>query len=100
MPGAQLLQPCVNDCLLVEVAISCSTRKLQLLDGGKQASPQHIDLCLRLVLQQALARLGLSARAYHRVLKVARSIADLAGSENIAAPHIAEAVQYRRMDKL
>src|SRR5271169_2606131 len=51
------------------------------------------------LLRQAIARFNLSARAYHRVLKVARSIADLAGSENIITPHIAEAVQYRRMDK-
>jgi magnesium chelatase family protein len=51
------------------------------------------------LLQQAITRLNLSARAYHRVLKVARSIADLATSENLLAGHIAEAVQYRRMDK-
>lgn len=51
------------------------------------------------LLQQVITRLNLSARAYHRVLKVARTIADLAGSENILTTHIAEAVQYRRMDK-
>ena len=51
------------------------------------------------LLRQAITRFNLSARAYHRVLKVARSIADLAGSENILTAHIAEAVQYRRMDK-
>jgi magnesium chelatase family protein len=51
------------------------------------------------LLQQAIIRLNLSARAYHRVLKVARTIADLAASENILTTHIAEAVQYRRMDK-
>ena len=51
------------------------------------------------LLQQAISRLNLSARAYHRVLKVARTITDLAGNENILASHIAEAVQYRRMGR-
>ena len=49
------------------------------------------------LLQQAITRLSLSARTYYRVFKVARSIADLAGSKNILTSHIAEAVQYRRM---
>ena len=51
------------------------------------------------LLKQALTRLNLSARAYHRVLRVARSIADLAGCDAIASQHIAEAVQYRRFTK-
>jgi magnesium chelatase family protein len=50
------------------------------------------------LLRHALARLLLSARAYHRVLRVARSIADLAGVGEIAAEHIAESIQYRRLD--
>jgi len=50
------------------------------------------------LLRHALARLLLSARAYHRVLRVARSIADLAGKSSVAAEHIAEAIQYRRLD--
>ncbi len=50
------------------------------------------------VLKQAISRLGLSARGYHRVLKVARTIADLAGEAAVAAVHVAEAVQYRRLE--
>jgi magnesium chelatase family protein len=48
------------------------------------------------LLKQAIARLGLSARAYHRVLKLARSLADLEGLAGITAAHVAEAIQYRR----
>jgi magnesium chelatase family protein len=47
------------------------------------------------LLRAASQRLQLSARAFHRVLKLARTIADLAGAETIAAPHLAEALQYR-----
>ena len=50
------------------------------------------------LLRHALARLLLSARAYHRVLRVARTIADLSGATVIGAEHIAEAIQYRRLD--
>ena len=47
------------------------------------------------LLLQAAERFNLSARAYHRVLKVARTLADLAGVERVARPHIAEALSYR-----
>jgi magnesium chelatase family protein len=51
------------------------------------------------LLEMAFRKLNLSARAYNRILKVARTIADLEGKENIEKAHIMEAIQYRTLDK-
>jgi magnesium chelatase family protein len=80
--------------------------RIQLERQGKpnaRLSVQEIDaFCVperegTALLRQAMAQLNLSARAYHRVLKLARTIADLAGTERISAVHVAEAIQYRRL---
>ncbi|MDX1916088.1 MAG: YifB family Mg chelatase-like AAA ATPase [Methylophilus sp.] len=63
------------------------------IDAHCQADEAGLSL-----LKTAISRLNLSARAYHRILKVARTIADLAHLEQIQASHIAEAIQYRRND--
>ena len=51
------------------------------------------------ILELAMQELALSARAHHKIIRVARTIADLDGSENIQAQHLSEAVQYRNLDR-
>ena len=63
-------------------------RKYCTIDEGSQR-----------LMETAMNRLGLSARAYNRILKVARTIADIDGTESIAAEHISEAIQYRSLDR-
>ena len=74
----------------------CTNAQLQ-----GQAIDAHIELALdaRALLHKAAARLGWSGRGTHRTLKLARTIADLAGSEMVLAAHVAEAIQYRRVLK-
>ncbi len=67
------------------------------LSGEALERHAALDAAGAAFLESAAQRLGWSARGYHRVLRVARSIADLAGSETIALPQLAEAIQYRRV---
>jgi magnesium chelatase family protein len=82
-----------------------AARAAQVARQGKpnaQLGPDDVDLHAQpdaagaQLLKQAMARLSLTARAYHRILKVARSIADLAGAAQVNASHVAEAIHYRR----
>ncbi|MEX0908096.1 MAG: ATP-binding protein [Gemmatimonadota bacterium] len=70
-------------------------------DMGPRELKQHcrLDAAGERLIRTAVVRLGLSARAFHRVLRVARTIADLEGAVRIGTGHLAEAVQYRSLDR-
>ncbi|CAN5186346.1 YifB family Mg chelatase-like AAA ATPase [soil metagenome] len=85
-----------------------AARRLQLrrsgvinadLEAGDVSKICPLDASSTRLLDEAIDKLALSARAYHRILKVARTIADLAASEAIALPHVAEAISLRRFDR-
>jgi magnesium chelatase family protein len=84
-------------------AFECQIRRQG--KANARLTPREVDAHCRpddagaALLKSAVTRLNLSARAYHRVLRVARSIADLAGSRAVLSAHVAEAVQYRRFTK-
>ena len=84
-------------------------REIQLARAGKinaYLSSKEIERDCKLqdkdalFLENALNKLGLSVRAYHRILKVSRTIADLNGEKEIKQPHLAEALGTRAMDRL
>jgi len=75
------------------------------LHTNSQMQSRHLKQFCKLdpegekLLEMVVDRLGMSARSYSRILKVARTIADLAGEADIRQPHLAEAVQYRGLDR-
>ena len=75
--------------------VSCNARLTPAL------VQEHCRMTLdaKRLLERAFVQMGLSARAYDRLIKVARTIADLDASEQIQSPHIAEAVQFRSLDR-
>ena len=87
------------------VAAAAARQRARQGKPNAQLQPREIERICKpdadgeALLKSAFARLSLSARAYHRILKVARTIADLASLEALSAMHIAEAIGYRRLDR-
>jgi magnesium chelatase family protein len=80
------------------------TDNKEVYNNAMMNSQMTKEICIinaagKTLLKTAMEKLGLSARAYDRILKVSRTIADLAGSDDISIEHLAEAIQYRSLDR-
>lgn len=106
------LAPAESSCAVRERVDGARRLQMDRLDGraaqaNADMSPADvrefcqtaIDEQARNFLKMATTQLGLSARAFHRILKVARTIADLGGADTISSAHVAEAVQYRQRSR-
>jgi magnesium chelatase family protein len=102
------MQSAKGECSAIVRERVTQTRDIQLQHNktlNSQLTHQQIDeVCAlkktdRLLLQQAIEKLQLSARAYHRILKLARTIADMEQSACIQTQHIMESVNYRKLDR-
>ncbi len=103
-------EPAESSAVIRERVCECrklqrSRYRLRSYKTNSQMSPRDIkefatpDLQGRKLIEMAMKELHLSARAYYKVLKIARTIGDLAGCEQIQSEHIAEAIQYRSLDR-
>jgi magnesium chelatase family protein len=86
------------------IAARMRMRERQGKENARLSASEVEKFCLpddegESLLRQAATRLGISARGYHRILMVARSIADLAGADKVLSAHVAEAIQYRKLDR-
>ena len=70
-----------------------------MMNGSMLRDFCRMDSSTRALLERAMERLHLSARAYDRIIKVARTIADIEGATDIGSAHIAEAINYRTLDR-
>jgi len=106
LPGPRLASGESSATVRERVVQAATRQRARQGKPNAQLQPREIDRFCRLdergeaLLRSALARLSLSARAYHRILKVARTIADIAAAGDIGAPHVAEAIGYRRLDRM
>ena len=107
MAGAHTEPSCtIRERVLAARQIQNRRFKRTHIFGNAQMASRHIRSHCRIgeeaisVLESAIDRLGLSARAYNRILKISRTIADLDGLADIQVQHVSEAIQYRSLDRL